>query len=84
MDAPLRVLASAILFRAVLRAWPERPSAEQKMRIHQRAEEAAWALPKGMLLLVEGRDVEDGVPEAAEWTSLVATLVAEGLNTPGT
>lgn len=84
MDAPLRVLASAILFRALLRAWPERPSVATKMRLHQRAEETAWSLPAGMLLLVDGRDVDDGVPATPEWASLVESLVAEGLNTPGT
>ena len=76
-EVPLRLLASAILFRACLRAFPRKPTPEDKMRLHQRVEEAAWQLPIGMLLLVEGREVDDGVPESLEWQSLVDRLVHE-------
>jgi hypothetical protein len=82
-DVQLRLLASGILFRAALRAFPRAPSAQEKMRLHQLAEQSAWGLAPGLLLLAEGRDVDDGIPETPEWRALVQSLVAEGLNTPG-
>ena len=78
-DAPLRVLASGILFRAVLRAFPRAPSVEEKMRIHQLVEERAWSLAPEQLALADGRDVDDGPP--VEWDGLVRALVGEALNT---
>ena len=44
------------------------------MALHARVEEAAWSLPDEMLREVEGRDVDDGVPETAAWRDLVARL----------
>lgn len=83
VDAQLRILASAILYRACLRSLRERPSAEQKMALHARVEEAAWSLPEAMLREVEGRDVDEGAPEGEAWASLVRRL-AEDLNTKAT
>lgn len=79
-DASLRVLASGILYRAVLRAFPRAPSAAEKMRIHQLVEERAWSLAADMVARAAGRDVDDGPPEA--WSGIVQALVAEALNTP--
>lgn len=81
-DAQLRVLASAILYRACLRALAPssaqgpKPSAQAKMELHARVEEAAWALPEAMLREVEDRDVDDGPPEGDAWRDLVRRLVA--------
>lgn len=81
-DAPLRVLASAILYRAVLRALPRAPSVAEKMRIHQIVEERAWSLPAGEVALAEGRDLDEGPPP--EWHDIVQSLLAEALNTQAT
>lgn len=82
-DAQLRVLASAILYRACLRALAAgssspgaRPSALEKMELHARVEEAAWGLPAPMVREVDGRDVDDGVPPGDGWQELVRRLVA--------
>ena len=77
MSGPqLRILASAILYRACLRALTTKPSAEEKMAMHARVEEAAWALPDEMLREVEGRDVDDGPPDTQMWRDLVRRLSA--------
>ena len=72
----LRILASAILYRACLRALTTKPTAEQKMGLHARVEEAAWALPEEMLGEVEGRDVDEGPPDTQMWHDLVRRLSA--------
>lgn len=77
-DVQLRILASAILYRACLRSLKERPTPEQKMALHARVEEAAWSLPNDVLAQVRGRDVDDGAPPTDEWRALVLRL-AEGL-----
>lgn len=74
-DVQLRVLASGILFRACLRRLG-RPTAEEKMELHRRVEEAAWSLSPALLVTLEGRDVDDGVPEGADWDALVQQLLA--------
>jgi hypothetical protein len=70
----LRLLASGILYRACLRSLPRAPTAEEKMALHARVEEAAWALPDAMLRAIEGRDVDDGVPDTDAWRELVGRL----------
>jgi hypothetical protein len=73
-ETQLRVLAAAILYRASLRTLRAPSTAEQKMALHARVEEAAWDLAPEMLRGVDGRDVDDGIPDAPEWRSLVARL----------
>lgn len=73
-DVQLRLLASAILYRACLRALRAPPSAEEKMALHARVEVAAWEIPDAMLREVEGREVDDGIPEGDAWRALVAQL----------
>jgi len=73
-EVQLRILASGILYRACLRSLRERPTPEQKMALHARVEEAAWALPDAMLREVEGRDVDDGAPAGEAWQRLVERL----------
>lgn len=73
-DVQLRVLASAILYRATLRALPRAPTAEEKMRLHARVEERAWDLPADMIAEVDGRDVDDGPPESEQWRRVVTQL----------
>lgn len=74
-DVQLRLLASAILFRTCLRAYPRKPTPEEKMALHRRVEETAWSLPSAMLAMIGDRDVDDGVPQTPAWERLVAELV---------
>lgn len=76
-DVQLRLLASGILYRACLRAMAaaHAPSPEEKMALHARVEEAAWALPEGALRELEERDVDDGPPDTQMWRELVQRLV---------
>lgn len=74
-ETRLRVLASAILYRACLRALPKPPTAAEKMALHARVEVAAWELPSEMLAEVDGRDVDDGLPASEPWRALVESLI---------
>ena len=73
----LRVLASGILFRAVLRALKRAPTPEQKMEVHRRVEDLVWQMSPALLIQVDGRDVDDGIPESLEWSAIVDALARE-------
>lgn len=86
-DVQGRVLLSAILYRATLRALAGElagrglppPTAEEKMTLHRAVEERAWDLPDDALAMISGRDVDSGVAGLPPLESEVAAFVQSGL-----